>query len=129
MLGKIFFVAKFLVHNHDLYNFVLSYVTGSQSMSQQRQIETVDKLRRDELNCLVSTNVLEEGVDVPSCNIVVRFDHFDTTKSHIQGKGRARMVGAKIFYLMNNPEIEKKKAAEMQIVAQNEALSVSAEGM
>lgn len=39
-----------------------------------KQEEILRKFRMQERNLLVSTNVLEEGVDIPKCNLVVRFD-------------------------------------------------------
>ena len=46
-----------------------------------------------ELLSLSPTATLEEGLDVPECQYVVRFDPFHTVKSHVQGAGRARAVG------------------------------------
>ena len=43
---------------------------------------------------LVSANAVEEGIDVSDCEFVVRFNPIQTTKSHIQGSGRARLAGA-----------------------------------
>lgn len=45
----------------------------------------MDAFRAGESPILVSTNALEEGIDVPDCSFVIRFDAFNTTKSHIQG--------------------------------------------
>jgi endoribonuclease Dicer len=47
-----------------------------------------------------STDVLEEGIDVPRCNIVVRFDPIKTMCSFIQSKGRARDQSA-IFHVID----------------------------
>lgn len=38
---------------------------------------------------LISTNVLEEGLDVPICNLVVRFEGAATLRAHVQTRGRA----------------------------------------
>ncbi|KAH0472282.1 MAG: uncharacterized protein KVP18_004856 [Porospora cf. gigantea A] len=43
------------------------------------------------IHCLVATSVAEEGIDVPDCNLVIRFDGVSTLKEHIQSRGRARM--------------------------------------
>ena len=40
--------------------------------------------RSGQLNCLVSTQVLEEGMDVKRCNLVVRFDRIQTFRSYVQ---------------------------------------------
>jgi ERCC4-related helicase len=64
---------------------------------------------------LVSTNALEEGIDVSDCEFVVRYNRFSTTKSHIQGAGRARFEGAKVFYFENDPDMEQEKADMLQV--------------
>ena len=43
------------------------------------------------IHCLVATSVAEEGIDIPDCNLVIRFDGVSTLKEHIQSRGRARM--------------------------------------
>ena len=44
-----------------------------------------------------STAVLEEGIDVPACNLVMCFDTPATSKSFVQRRGRARMSGSKLL--------------------------------
>jgi len=46
--------------------------------------------RNHEANVLVATDVMEEGIDVPFCNVVIKFDRIDSYKSYVQSKGRAR---------------------------------------
>lgn len=43
-----------------------------------------------QVNVIVATSILEEGLDVQSCNLVVRFDPSSTVCSFIQSRGRAR---------------------------------------
>lgn len=43
-----------------------------------------------QVNIIVATSILEEGLDVQSCNLVVRFDPSSTVCSFIQSRGRAR---------------------------------------
>lgn len=59
------------------------------------------QLRTGELNCLVATNIAEEGIDVPDCNMVIRFDLFNTMIQYIQSKGRARIRGSRYFYMID----------------------------
>lgn len=51
------------------------------------------------MNIIVSTDVLEEGIDISQCNMVVRFDLVKSYRSYIQSKGRARHKTS-LFYLM-----------------------------
>lgn len=51
------------------------------------------------MNIIVATSMLEEGLDVQSCNLVIRFDPSATVCSFIQSRGRARMQNSD-FILM-----------------------------
>ena len=44
-----------------------------------------------QVNVIVATSILEEGLDVQSCNLVIMFDPSRTVCSFIQSRGRARM--------------------------------------
>ncbi|RYP03678.1 hypothetical protein DL765_010424 [Monosporascus sp. GIB2] len=52
------------------------------------------------LNLLVATEVLEEGIDVPACNLVVCFDPPTTLKSFIQRRGRARARESRLIMMV-----------------------------
>lgn len=43
-----------------------------------------------ECNLVVATSVLEEGIELPKCNLVIRYDPVHTYKSHAYSKGRAK---------------------------------------
>ncbi|XP_077537077.1 endoribonuclease Dicer-S-like isoform X2 [Haemaphysalis longicornis] len=59
-------------------------------MSFKKQCKVLRQFCRQEHNLLVATSVVEEGMDVPKCNLVVRFDFPDDFRSYVQSKGRAR---------------------------------------
>ena len=102
-------------------------VSGGGSMTEAARSKALEQFRRSELRLLVCTNALEEGLDVPECAFVIRFTQIKTTKSHIQGSGRARRDNAKVFYFDNSPEEEQEKAALLDEVARDSTLALSME--
>jgi len=69
---------------------------------QERDIrKMINALRSGDINVLVATSVVEEGVDVQACSFVVVFDGLQTVKGYIQMKGRARQEKATFFVFEN----------------------------
>ncbi|KAH8164584.1 hypothetical protein CIB48_g3661 [Xylaria polymorpha] len=74
---------------------------------------SIKRFRNSELNCLFATSAGEEGIDIPDCNIVIRFDLYKTVIQYIQSRGRARHVNSK-FYQM----VECGNYAHRQLLAE-----------
>ncbi|KZS04781.1 Uncharacterized protein APZ42_032147 [Daphnia magna] len=51
-----------------------------------KQNEIMTNFREGRCNLIVATSVLEEGVDIPACNLIVRFDHIKTYCDYVQTK-------------------------------------------
>ncbi|KAF1994791.1 dicer-like protein 1 [Amniculicola lignicola CBS 123094] len=73
---------------------------GEQNVSLRSQVMTLSKFRRNELNCIISTSVAEEGLDIPGCNLVVRFDLYRTMIGYVQSRGRARHRNSKYLHMV-----------------------------
>ncbi|KAK6911762.1 Ribonuclease III domain [Dillenia turbinata] len=79
--------------------YIAGHRSRVQSQSRNLQNKIVEEFRKGAVNIIVATSILEEGLDVQSCNLVIRFDPSTTVCSFIQSRGRARMQNSD-FVLM-----------------------------
>lgn len=83
------------------------------------QRSTLADLKSGKLNTVVCTSVLEEGIDVSACNLVVSFDAPTNFKAFVQRRGRARTATSKIVIFADTGEgserIEKWKMDEQEL--------------
>lgn len=63
---------------------------GITYMTQNEQKDTIRNFRKGRLNLLISTSVAEEGLDIPECNLVVRYGLLTNEIAQQQASGRAR---------------------------------------
>lgn len=57
-------------------------------LTQRQQVEILDKFRNGEYNVLVATSVAEEGLDIPSTDLVLFYEPVPSEIRGIQRKGR-----------------------------------------
>jgi endoribonuclease Dicer len=74
--------------------------SGDLGMTLTEQKLTIKRFRNGELNCLFATSAGEEGIDIPDCNVVIRFDLYKTVIQYIQSRGRARRVDSKFYQMV-----------------------------
>lgn len=70
-------------------------------MSRKALKIILEKFRSGELNLLIATKVGEEGLDIQTCCLVIRFDLPETVASFIQSRGRARMPQSEYAFLVD----------------------------
>ncbi|OQU96383.1 hypothetical protein CLAIMM_02472 isoform 1 [Cladophialophora immunda] len=71
------------------------------------QREALTELRAKVKNLIIATDVLEEGIDVTACNLVVCFDVPANLKSFLQRRGRARQEQS-TFAILVDSKVEGK---------------------
>ena len=109
-------ILKRLLENHPLVNtrLRLGLSFGSSTHSKRKSMicdyvlkdksiepieDVLNGLRSKDKNLLITTNVVEEGIDVTACNTVICFDQSPNLVSFVQRRGRARDSKSK-YYIM-----------------------------
>ena len=104
------------------YNFLKPIVItgqGGNGMTQADQHVAMENFRSGDSNILVATSVAEEGLDVPACNFVIRFQHVSNEIATAQTQGRARAEESEVITIlssdssMNMKEIQNSERLEL----------------
>lgn len=66
----------------------------------------IDKFRKNITNCIFASKVLEEGIDLQMCNLVLMYDFPTTFRSYIQTKGRARTRNSDYIVLLPKSDVQ-----------------------
>ena len=90
-------------HGSDLW------ASAGTAMNYKKQKEKLLEFKKGSFNVLVGTSVIEEGVDIPKCNLVIMFDFPNDFRAYVQSRGRGRADGAKYVYLVESRELEEKE--------------------
>nr|XP_060632785.1 ATP-dependent RNA helicase DHX58 [Anolis sagrei ordinatus]XP_060632786.1 ATP-dependent RNA helicase DHX58 [Anolis sagrei ordinatus] len=90
------------------------YSNQIKHMTQQEQQNIIQKFRQGALNLLFSTSVAEEGLDVPECNIIVRYGLMTNEIAMMQARGRARAPNSicSVLAKANSKEVSREKLNE-----------------
>ncbi|PVH94346.1 P-loop containing nucleoside triphosphate hydrolase protein [Periconia macrospinosa] len=80
-------------------------------LEPRNQQETLDSFRAGDINVILATSVLEEGIDVSSCHLVICFERPKNLKSFIQRRGRARKQHSR-YYIFTPLEPESTRALD-----------------
>ncbi|OEL23902.1 Endoribonuclease Dicer-like protein 4, partial [Dichanthelium oligosanthes] len=89
--------------------FLVGCHSGLKNMSRNKMGSIIEKFSSGEVNLLVATSVGEEGLDIQTCCLVVRFDLPETVSSFIQSRGRARMSKSKYVFLLERGNQSQEK--------------------
>ncbi|KAF5273493.1 hypothetical protein FQA39_LY07510 [Lamprigera yunnana] len=113
-------ILKHLKQFNSTYSFITpNYIVGFNNNPYNDTREGLYKTKMNrkvlnqfynkEVNLLVASNVLEEGVDIPLCTLVVSFDKLHNYRAYVQSKGRARHKDSHYYMLVNESDEFHKK--------------------
>ncbi len=100
---------------------------GENGLSQKRQVRILEKFRELEYNCIVATSVGEEGLDIPSVDLVVFYEPVSSEIRAIQRRGRTgRQKSGKVLVLIAKDTrdeaffwVAKHREKKMKMILQN----------
>ncbi|XP_045535959.1 endoribonuclease Dicer [Papilio machaon] len=95
--------------------------TREQYFTKKQSQQALLKFANKDLNTLIATSVIEEGIDIPQCRLVLRFDPPAEYRSYIQSKGRARSSESAYVILISNENKVKfmRRYEEFQKIEQH----------
>ncbi|KAF2172879.1 hypothetical protein M409DRAFT_16833 [Zasmidium cellare ATCC 36951] len=117
-------LAELLRRLPDVSHRVATFV--GTSSSSKRKISVADLVaikeqekdlaafRNGEKNLMIATNVLEEGIDVSACNLVICFDPPKNLVSFVQRRGRARQKESHYYLFVPDDQSNNKQWATLE---------------
>ncbi|NXG53391.1 DHX58 helicase, partial [Psilopogon haemacephalus] len=102
------------------------YSNQSKPMTQNEQQDVIKQFREGALNLLFSTSVAEEGLDIPECNIVVRYGLMTNEIAMVQAQGRARAQNSiyTVIAKANSREVSRELLNEKLVELMERAVGV-----
>ncbi|XP_048517572.1 endoribonuclease Dicer isoform X2 [Dendroctonus ponderosae] len=121
----IFYILSSLSKNTKEYsyirpNFIVGYNsnpyndTRESLYTSKKNREVLHSFDNKETTVLCSSNVLEEGVDISTCSLVIKFDAPEEYRSYIQSKGRARHPSSLYYMMVDSADMLKFKEKYME---------------
>lgn len=74
---------------------------------ERKQEDVMKRFRSRDCNVLVATSILEDGIDIPACHLVVRYDLPQSFRAYVHSKARARAKKAHYILMVENDYIDK----------------------
>ncbi|TYG38586.1 hypothetical protein ES288_D13G235500v1 [Gossypium darwinii] len=114
---------------HELIEFFLSLGEPSQVLCLVfvERIVTAKVIERfvKKVNLFFATDVVEEGIHIPNCSCVIRFDLPKTVLSYVQSRGRARQSGSQ-FIMMLERGNEKQRDQLYDLIRSEHSMTSTA---
>ncbi len=83
---------------------------GDKGLTQNEQKDILDKFRSGEYNVLVATSVGEEGLDIPSTDVVIFYEPVPSAIRLIQRRGRTGRDSSGIVYMFMTEDTRDEAA-------------------
>ena len=81
--------------------------TSRDDMTRAKQEGVLKQFHEGKINVLVTTSVAEEGLDIPECNLVIRYQNVSNEIAKAQAEGRARAEDSNCYTITSSSSTKK----------------------
>lgn len=123
-------LAEYLDQKLDGINIAVKPFIGSKDsdsgdgLSETEKKDLLDKFRKHEIKLLVATSVGSEGIDVPECNIVMKYNYSGNEINIIQMRGRTRKSGGAAVYISDHNVLRRDLMSMEKAALMHKALDM-----
>ena len=97
-------IADFMISSISKGGGMNAKILPSQQKERISRFHITDSKNEDRIDILVATSLLEEGIDIPSCKMVIKFNETMSSKQDVQCKGRARHKDSRYIHLIHEKD-------------------------
>lgn len=119
------YIYNFLTSQKEFNKVNITKISGSNSPKERQKI--IEELRTNEINILLSTDVLSEGQNLQTAQCLINYDlHWNPTRM-IQRAGRIDRIGSRFdkIYIYNFfPEDELEELLKLVNILQNKIINI-----
>ncbi|XP_071167913.1 interferon-induced helicase C domain-containing protein 1-like [Mytilus edulis] len=94
----------------------------SDGLSETEKKELLEDFRSHKVKLLVATSVGSEGIDVPECNIVMKYNYSGNEINIIQMRGRTRKAGGQAIYISDQSVLRRDLVSMEKAAVMHKAL-------
>ncbi|XP_050398839.1 ATP-dependent RNA helicase DHX58 isoform X2 [Patella vulgata] len=82
-------------------------------ITQSEQNAIIGRFRDGKIKLIIATSVAEEGLDIPECNVVIRYNRIGNDITTVQTRGRSRKWGG-VSLLLGSKEIVQREQTNVK---------------
>lgn len=85
------------------------------SMNENQQKSVIENFLKGNFNLLVATDIAQEGLDVPCCNYIIRYEFVSNEIGTVQSRGRARASKGQAVLITTEGSLNHKRELENRL--------------